>query len=124
MDFVQKTTVVVSAVGLLASVLMALRVLRRHRLSLATGTDPLQPHRFTRRRITMCVILAVVSVLLLGGTCVIDRALSASPNAFTWFWLGVLGLLVWLLCLAFFDMYAVTHARWIRREPPDNWPRG
>jgi magnesium-transporting ATPase (P-type) len=124
MDLTQKTTVVVSAVGLLASCVMALRVLWRHRRSLATGTDPLQPHRFTRRRITISVILAAVSVLLSLGVCVIDRPLSASPGAFTWFWLGVLGLLGWLLALAIFDMFAVTHVRWIRREPPDHWPRG
>jgi|GEM_PF-7033118 hypothetical protein len=124
MDWTQKTTVVVSAVGLIASCVMVLRVLRRRRLSLATGTDPLRPHRFTRRRITMSVMLAAVSVLLFLGVCVIDRALSASPNAFTWFWLGVLGLLAWLLAAALFDMFSVAHARTIRREPPDHWPRG
>ena len=67
MDWTQKTTVVVSAVGLIASCVMVLRVLRRRRLSLATGTDPLRPHRFTRRRITMSVMLAAVSVLLFLG---------------------------------------------------------
>jgi len=124
MDSTQKITTLVSAVGLLASCVMVLRVLRRHRLSLSTGTDPLQPHRFTRRRITMSAVLAVVSVMLFLGVCVLDGVLSTSPGVFTWFWLGVLGLLVWLLCLAFFDMFAVTHVRLGRREPPGNWPRG
>jgi hypothetical protein len=124
MDWTQKTTVVVSAVGLIASCVMVLRVLRRHRISLATGADPLRPHRFTRRRISMAVCLAVVSVLLFLGVCVIDGPLSASPNAFAWFWLGVLGLLGWLLVMAIFDMFSVTHVRGIRREPPGNWPRG
>jgi magnesium-transporting ATPase (P-type) len=120
MDSTQTITVVVSAVGFLASCVMVLRVLRRRRLSLATGTDPLQPHRFTRRRITMSVMLGAVSVMLFLGVCVIDRPLSRSPGTFTCFWVSVLGLLVWLLCLAFFDMFAVTHlgtGRQDRRGP-------
>ena len=99
----------VSATSLGVSVAMALRTLLRHRKSLRGELGPIPVHRFTKRRLIMSGVLAAVAVMLFLGVCVID--FTRSPRAFTWFWLAVLGLLVWLLGLALFDTFAVLHTR-------------
>lgn len=111
MESIQTLTLVVAVLSLCASVVMIARVLWRHRVSLRTGTDPLQPHRFTRRRVTMGVLLAVVAMMLFIGVVVLGDYFIGNPLAFTWFWLAVLAILVWLLALAVFDFFAVLHAR-------------
>jgi len=102
-------TIVVSALALVASAVMALRTLVRHRRSVRGELGPIPIHRFTKRRLIMSGVLAAVGVMLFLGVCVIDFV--RSPSAFTWFWLAVLGLLVWLLGMALFDAFAVLHTR-------------
>ena len=110
----------ISAVALCASVLMIWRALWRYREGLRLGVKRSVLLRFARRRVTMGVMLGVVAVMLFLGMHVLDGYFRASPAAFTWFWLAVLALLVWLIFLAIFDLVAVLHSRleqWQRRPP-------
>jgi len=120
MDPTRIVTVVISAVALCASVLMTWRALRRYREGLRLGVKRSVLLRFARRRVTMGVMLGVVAVMLFLGMHVLDGYFRTSPAAFTWFWLAVLALLVWLIFLAIFDLVAVLHSRleqWQRRPP-------
>jgi len=109
MDATEIATILVSTAALCASGVMIYRALWRHRLSLEGKAGPVQFHRFTRRRLTMGVALAVVAVMLLLGVCVFDW--THAPRAFAWYWLVVLGLLLWLILMALFDMFSVLHTR-------------
>ena len=111
MEPTQTSTLVVAALSFCASVVMIARVLRRHRLSLESGKDPLEPHRFTRRRVVMGLTLAGVAVMLFLGEYVFYEDFKTSPRAFAWFWLAVLGVLAGLLVLAAMDFFAVLTAR-------------
>ena len=120
MDVTRITTLIVSAVALCASVLTVRRARWRYRTGLKLGVKRSVLYRFARRRITMGVVLGVVAVMLFLGMWVLDDYFAGSPAAFTWFWLGMLALLVWLIFLAIFDLVAVLHSRleqWQRRPP-------
>lgn len=112
MDITEIVTLVVVAITLTASVVTIWRTIRRRRLSLASGKDPLRPHRFTRRRVTMGIILALVSVMLLAGVFALEDYLVQNPVWIGWYWVTVLGLLVWLVVLALFDMVQVMFSHY------------
>ena len=116
MDTTEVITVLVAVLTTGASSFMIVQTLRRHRSSLR-GEDPLQMHRFTRRRLFMAAILGIVAILLFLGVCVID--FGQSFHAWTWFWLTVLGLLVLLLFLALRDMAHIVRRieTWQKRPP-------
>ena len=107
MDRTEILTLIVAAITLAASVITIWRTLRRRRLSLASGKDPLRPHRFTKRRVTMGILLALVSVSLFAGVFLLEDLFRLNLAWIGWYWVAVLGLLLWLLGLALFDMVQV-----------------
>jgi len=105
-------TLIISALTLAASAVTLWRTLRRHRLSLASGKDPLQPHRFTRRRLTMGILLGVVALMLFLGEFVLESHFIRHPMQMTLFYCAMLGLLLWLMGLALFDMTQVMFSHY------------
>jgi len=120
MDGTQIATLVVSAVTLVAGGMTIWRAIRRRRLSLATGKDPLRPHRFAKRRIIMGILMVVVAVLLYLGVFVLYDDFVRHPAWIGWYWLAVIVLLLWLGGLALFDMVQVmfSHYDAYRAKPP------
>jgi heme/copper-type cytochrome/quinol oxidase subunit 1 len=106
-DGTELATLIVSVLTAAAGVVTIWRALRRRRLSLASGKDPLRPHRFTKRRVTMGVLMLVVAFMLFAGVFLLERYFGTRPWAFTWFWLAVIGLLLWLTGLALWDLTQV-----------------
>lgn len=121
MNKTQIVTVAVSVVTLCVSGVMVWRAGRQRRQLLNDGAAAILVRRLTRRRFIMGIVLAVVAVMLFLGMCVLDDHFATSPGEFTWFWLCVVALLVWLFGLAIFDMVSVLHSRleqWQRGTPP------
>ncbi|HUV38729.1 MAG TPA: hypothetical protein VMY39_03905 [Planctomycetota bacterium] len=100
-------TLVLSVLTFVAAVVTVRRALRRRRLSLTSGSDPLRPHRFTRRRVSMGVLLALVAVMLFLGEFILEDHFSRHPMHMTLFYAALLGVLLWLMGLALFDLAQV-----------------
>ena len=110
MDFTQVSTLVVSALSLVASVVMAWRALRRQTRVPAERKDR-QFRRFTKRRLIMSALVAAVGVMLPFGVFLPEDYVRRHATGFTWFWLAVIGILLGLAGLAVADAYAVLYAQ-------------
>ena len=122
MDFTEQVTVVVSILALAAAGVMGWRTIRRQR-EVPEEEKARQFRRFTRRRLAMCAILAVVGVALPIGIFLLRDKGWAVRHAgdLTVFWLGLIVLLFVLLGLAVADVYAVLYAKVSEHYQSDHW---
>ncbi len=126
MDGSEQATLAVSLITLAAAGAMAWRAIHRQK-QVPLEERPRQMRRFTRRRIIMSVILAVVGFALLWDAMGLDawfRLHPARTLEFTTFWMAIIVLLLFLLGLAVADVYAVLFAQITEHYKRENWPLG
>lgn len=112
MDGTQLATLIVAVITFVAGGATICRAIWRRRQSLASGKDPLRPHRFAKRRITMGVLMIAVAVMLYtGGFLLVDHFIT-HPGQMGLFYIAMLGILLWLAGLALFDMVQVMFSHY------------
>lgn len=120
MDFTEQATVVVSILALSAATIMAWRALHRQRV--VPGSEkPRQFRRFTRRRVVMATLMALVGIALPVGIFLLKDWGLRHPGDWAVFWLGVVTLLLVLMGLAVADIYAVLFAKISEHYSSENW---
>ena len=120
MDSSQTTTLAVGVLALVASVVMAWRAVARQRAVRAQDKER-QKRRFTRRRLVMSALVALVGVALTASAFFTPKWCAAHPRDVTYFWLGVIGALIVLLALAVADAFAVLNEQIVAHYKSENW---